>query len=116
MPKCRQHGLANNIDGRTRAGRRARALRKDIIAAMGREPNTVENALIDRCLELDLVARQLSEKVASGRASEDEKRRSLWHARSFSDALRQLGLKSLEPKVEKPTPRQHAERLARKVA
>src|SRR6267378_3778676 len=90
-PTNRQVRGLPRIDGRTRAGRIAKAFRADLIEHCGGSPNIIQREIIERCVFLQLKCSLMDAKICAGRDTEyDSKTYCAWSA-SLQRSLLKLG-------------------------
>ena len=111
MPNGHNSSLIKIIDGRTSEGRQIRRLRRSITEALDRKPNALDQALIDRLIEIDMASRKIAEEMASGQVISGQPSAAEL-ATAFCDVLARLGLR--DPSTRDPVrwPHQSQARLA----
>jgi hypothetical protein len=90
-PTNRQTRGLPRIDGRTRAGRIARAFRQDLIDHVGGSPNIIEREIIERCVFLQLKCSLMDAKICAGKESEYDSKTYLAWSASLQRSLLKLG-------------------------
>ena len=96
-PMNRQTRGLPKIDGRTRAGRIAKAFRQDLIDHIGGEPNIIQREIIERCVYLQLRCSLMDAKIAAGKDTEYDSKCYLAWSASLQRSLLKLGyLESVE--------------------
>jgi hypothetical protein len=90
-PTNRQTRGLPKIDGRTRAGRIAKAFREDLIDHVGGSPDIIQREIIERCVFLQLKCSLMDAKIAIGKDSEYDSKTYLAWSASLQRALLKLG-------------------------
>ena len=90
-PTNRQTRGLPKIDGRTRAGRIAKAFREDLIDHVGGSPDIIQREIIERCVFLQLKCSLMDAKIATGKDSEYDSKTYLAWSASLQRALLKLG-------------------------
>jgi hypothetical protein len=81
------------VDGRTRAGRIAKAFREDLINYLGGEPNVniVQREIVERCVFLQLKISLMDQKICAGKDTEYDSKVYLAWSNSLQRSLIRLG-------------------------
>ncbi len=83
------------IDGRTRAARQARDLRRSLVEHVGGKPTAPQRVLIDQAVQLSLRLSDMDARFTrSGGMTDYDSRMYLSWSNSMQRLLRQLGLKA----------------------
>jgi hypothetical protein len=90
-PTNRQTRGLPRIDGRTRAGRIAKAFRQDLIEHVGGSPNIIQREIIERCVFLQLKCSLMDAKIAAGKDTEYDSKCYLAWSASLQRSLLKLG-------------------------
>lgn len=91
-PNCKATRL-RNLDGRTGIAKFMKAVREDLITALGGIPGPGQTLIIDLAAVKAARLRMLSEQLLSGDLPPEEgERRFTWHANSLRRDLQALGL------------------------
>jgi hypothetical protein len=91
VPTNRQTRGLPKIDGRTRAGRVAKAFRQDLINHVGGDPDIIQREIIERCVFLQLKCSLMDQKIAGGKDTEYDSKTYLAWSASLQRALLKLG-------------------------
>jgi len=104
-PHCRalRRGvIGDKIDGRTREGKFLRKIEAELVAQVGGEPSFAQRLLIRRAARAMLLLELLDAKIAGGSWTDHDARTQGGLNNAVRLALKELGLKQVQP--AKPSP------------